>query len=215
MAAVVDLFDDAMPGLRERKKQRTRATLIDAAVTLFLEQGYENTTVDQIAAAAEVSPRTFSRYFATKYAVYLALLEDLVNAVAVELDAVPQEVSPLRALRDAHVAVLRRVPCGGVPGVTPAGIALALQVINSTRELKTAAGEIQSPAVWAALARRMGVCPDHRRLRLVNAVWSAIIVTGCGDLVANDDGLDLGPELMADRIIESFDTFTGMITAAR
>ena len=70
MTAVVNLLDDATPGLRERKKQRTRATLISAAVKLCLEQGYEHTTVDQIAAAAEVSPRTFSRYFATKDAVY-------------------------------------------------------------------------------------------------------------------------------------------------
>ena len=94
MTAVVDLLADATPGLRERKKQRTRATLIDAAVELCLEQGYEHTTVDQIAAIAEVSPRTFSRYFATKDAVYLTLLEDLVNAVAVELDAIPLEVPP-------------------------------------------------------------------------------------------------------------------------
>ena len=50
--------------------------------------------------------------------------------------------------------------------------------------------------------------PGNRRLRLVNAVWSAIIVTGCGDLVTDEDGLELGPELMVERIIESFDTFT-------
>src|SRR6476661_8469307 len=168
MTAVVELLADATPGLRERKKQRTRATLISAAVELCLEQGYEHTTVDQIAAAAEVSPRTFSRYFATKDAVYLALLEALVNAVAVELDRIPLDVPPLRALRDAHIAVLGRVRSGRVPGLSSEGIALTLQVINSTHELKMAAGEIESPAILGVLARRMGVEPGSRRLRLVN-----------------------------------------------
>ncbi|PRC43812.1 TetR family transcriptional regulator, partial [Mycobacterium sp. ITM-2017-0098] len=59
-------------GLRERKKRRTRATLINAAVGLCDRQGFDGTTVDQIAAVAEVSPRTFSRYFATKDAIALA-----------------------------------------------------------------------------------------------------------------------------------------------
>lgn len=79
MTDVGDVGAGSELGLRERKKQRTRATLINAAVQLCLEQGYEKTTVDQIAAAADVSSRTFSRYFATKDAVYLALLDALIQ----------------------------------------------------------------------------------------------------------------------------------------
>jgi AcrR family transcriptional regulator len=211
MGAAMNLVDDATTlGLRERKKLRTRAMLIRAAVQLCLKQGYEQTTVDQIAAAADVSPRTFSRYFATKDAVYMALLEGVVNAIGVELARIPHEVPVLWALKEAHIAALSRVPSGGVNGLTSDGIALMLQVINSTHELKTAAGEFQSPVITALLAERMGVEPDSRSLRLVNTVWSAIIVTGCGDLVMSSDGLELGPELMAKRINESFDEFISL-----
>ena len=55
-----------MAGLRERKKEHVRSTIQQVALRLFLEQGYEETTVDQIAAAAEVSPATVYRYFMSK-----------------------------------------------------------------------------------------------------------------------------------------------------
>ena len=101
-------------GLRERKKQRTRATLIDAAVELCERQGFERTTVDQIAAIADVSPRTFSRYFATKDAIALALIDEVLDKAAVELARQPPDIS--------HFEALRRPMCDGQRHqVAPAG----------------------------------------------------------------------------------------------
>ncbi|HEX4059968.1 MAG TPA: TetR family transcriptional regulator [Streptosporangiaceae bacterium] len=86
-------------GLRERKKARTRASLREHALRLFRAQGYAETTVEQIAEAAEVSPSTFFRYFPTKEDV---VLQDDFDPIAIEkFVAQPPELSPIAALRAA------------------------------------------------------------------------------------------------------------------
>src|SRR5687767_15680171 len=57
---------DASPGLRERKKQRTRERIVEAAFELFDERGFDGTTIADIAEAAEIAPRTFFSYFPSK-----------------------------------------------------------------------------------------------------------------------------------------------------
>ncbi|MFI9506509.1 TetR family transcriptional regulator [Nocardia sp. NPDC052566] len=90
------------PGLRERKKERTRRTIREEAFRLFREQGYGETTVEQIAAAADVSPSTFFRYFPSKEE--LALADDLDPIMFRALDDQPLDVSPLEAFKRATIA---------------------------------------------------------------------------------------------------------------
>ena len=89
----------ARTGLRERKKARTRAVIRQHAFRLFREQGYDATTVEQIAEAAEVSRSTFFRYFPTKEDVVLQDDMDLLWTEAVR--AQPPDLSPMAALRSA------------------------------------------------------------------------------------------------------------------
>ncbi|GAO08594.1 TetR/AcrR family transcriptional regulator [Streptomyces lydicamycinicus] len=91
----------APAGLRERKKQRTRDALIRAALELFTEQGYETTTIDEIAEAVDVSQRTYFRYFANKEDVAFAVQETVEARFLEALAARPAAEAPLTALRSA------------------------------------------------------------------------------------------------------------------
>ena len=85
--------------LRERKKARTRAAIREHALRLFREQGYDATTVEQIAEAAEVSPSTFFRYFPTKEDV---VLQDDMELLWMDVFlAQPAGMGPIAALRAA------------------------------------------------------------------------------------------------------------------
>jgi AcrR family transcriptional regulator len=86
-------------GLRERKKARTRAAIREHALRLFREQTYQGTTVEQIAAAAEVSPSTFFRYFPTKEDVVLQ--DDMDTRMVEALERQPADLGPVTAVRRA------------------------------------------------------------------------------------------------------------------
>ena len=95
-------------GLRERKKAKTRAAIQAAALQLFERQGYDATTVDQIAELAEVSQATFFRYFPAKEDV---VLHDRYDPLLLaDLRDQPPELSPITALRRTLRSVLGTLP---------------------------------------------------------------------------------------------------------
>jgi AcrR family transcriptional regulator len=91
---------EVRPGLRERKKQKTRETIIKVALDLFSEQGYEKTTIAEIADAADVSPRTIFAYFPSKEDILFSDLPDVQERLAKALRERPEGATALDALRE-------------------------------------------------------------------------------------------------------------------
>jgi AcrR family transcriptional regulator len=94
-------------GLRERKKARTREALHEAAMDLFSRQGFDGTTVEEIAATCEMSPRTFFRYFPTKEDVLFGDFEQRSTALVETLAAQPVDLTPLAAIHAAMRTIAR------------------------------------------------------------------------------------------------------------
>lgn len=106
-SAVLEDLLGAPLGLRERKKLKTRRAIRAAAFRRFAEQGYEATTVDQIAADADVSPSTFFRYFPTKED--LVIRDDYDPLMEAALRARPAGESLVESIRHAMVEPLRKI----------------------------------------------------------------------------------------------------------
>ncbi|MGD0084034.1 MAG: TetR family transcriptional regulator [Acidimicrobiales bacterium] len=99
---------EPLAGLRERKKAKTRLAIREHAMALFREQGYDRTTVEQIAAAAEVSPSTFFRYFPSKEEVVLQ--DDYDPLLIAAFQSQPVDTPPAKALRNAMYEVFSSMP---------------------------------------------------------------------------------------------------------
>jgi AcrR family transcriptional regulator len=161
-------------GLRERKKQRTREALINAAQELFCANGFEATTIDQIAGSVEVSSRTFFRYFTSKEDVALALADEQITAVLTAFAAQPADVAVLTAMRTAAVDVMRAFETDtrfhSLQDVISANPALlAARIERATARLDEVA---------SLIGTRMGVDPaEDPRPHLVAAVALCAVQT--------------------------------------
>lgn len=174
-------------GLRERKKARTRAAIQRHALRLFREQGYDATTVSQIAEAAEVSESTFFRYFPSKEEV--VLWDEFDPRVVDVLMAQPPEVGPIRALRIAIREVL-----GQLSPADREAMRERTDLMLAVPELRmTMLEQLASPMRLFAriIAERSGRQPDDPAVR---ALVGAIIGVSIGVMFAfaEDPKGDLG-----------------------
>jgi AcrR family transcriptional regulator len=151
----------ARPGLRERKKAKTRAAIREHALRLFREQGYDATTVEQIAEAAEVSHTTFFRYFPTKEDVVLQ--DDMELLWINALRAQPPDIPPVAALRASLHDAFASLSAGDLAKIREtAGFALSVPAVRA-RMLDELSRTTQVMAT--AIAERTGRSPDDFEVR--------------------------------------------------
>jgi AcrR family transcriptional regulator len=111
------------PGLRERKKQQTRDTIARVAVELFAERGYDETTLAEIAEAADVSPRTIFSYFDSKEEILFCEAPPELGRLKEKLEQRPDDSTTIDTLRDLlssmappdELAILRKQIIAGSP----------------------------------------------------------------------------------------------------
>ena len=166
---------DAAEGLRERKKARTREAIMDAALDLFEANGFDATTVEDIAAAADVSPRTFFRYFESKLDLIMARSDTKHTELGPLLMARPAEEGLLVAMRE----VMRRE--FGTQLEDPR-VQREFQVMLSTPTLRHLAREHfyeEEAQMVGAIAARLGVAEDSLVAHVVtsmvaSAMWATV-----------------------------------------
>ncbi|MFF1906871.1 TetR/AcrR family transcriptional regulator [Kitasatospora sp. NPDC058218] len=200
--------EGAGQGLRERKKQQTRDALIEAAHRLFFSQGFAGTTVDEIAAAVDVSQRTFFRYFANKDEVALAVMAEAEDYFIDRLRARPAGENPLEALRAAIVESWRELASRHPSG--PGSVTSALELMRMIEDTPTLlAAHLrrvteQERVVVQVLAAREGLDPaEDLRPAVMAAVFGSVL--RAAHLSWSAECEESGPEDMIALITRHFD----------
>jgi AcrR family transcriptional regulator len=163
-------------GLRERKKAKTRAAIQAHALRLFAKQGYDETTIDQIADAAEVSQSTFFRYFPTKEDVVLHDRFDPLMLAALKRE--PPELGPITAMRGAMRSVFGSLSDQELGQERLRGALIMSVPELRARSLDQMAGTLQDFS--EAVAAWLGRPPDAAIRNLVGAVFGVCMAALVG-----------------------------------
>jgi AcrR family transcriptional regulator len=181
--------------LRERKRRRTRQAIVDAATDLFVRNGYEQTTVADIAAAADIGTRTFFSYFASK--------EELLFPEGDARARAAREAIAARRPGDGPIEVLLQV-LGDITATSNDMVgplaALRMQLIRTMPAVRGRAVQLQQD-VQREIARQLAEAyPDELDEVGAAALVGAFVgaVTGALEVLLADGGTD--PEQVRDRL---------------
>lgn len=192
-------------GLRERKKERTRQAIAEVALDLFESRGFDQTTVDDIAAAADVSPRTFFRYFASKDEAVFERADDVQRAFSTMLASRPTDEPLLVSLREIGKALLADEMVDAVR------LRRVLTLVAAEPALRSRYNGLldvieRELAAWAA--DRLRVPVNDLRPRLIAAIVLA------ARRVATDTWLETPGDDLADHVTRAIDLLAAGLTEA-
>lgn len=184
--------------LRERKKAATRSQLMNVALRLFDAQGFDSTTVEEIAAAAEVAPRTFFRYFPTKVDVLFADHPEHVAFLRETLASRPPDEAVVDAVRRATLERISQVVADPSPFLTRSRLVASVPAAHAhSRYLDS---EYEAVIANAIAADRDAHRATGLETRVIaRATWSAVCA-------ARDTWLDSGAKRDPPALVnEAFD----------
>lgn len=189
--------DAATPaeGLRLRKRRETAQRITDAGMGLFIEKGYEAATLDDIAARAGISRRTFFYYFKSKDEILLSAQAGMGDMIVAALRKAPLGQRPLDAVRDAIVAV-----CGPYPAAEIVKIDRLMRSSPAVQARKQASYVAHERTLFAAL-RELWPAPERETgLRLV-----AMLAIGAMRLAFDTLCQENGKRPIVNLLNEAFD----------
>lgn len=192
-------------GLRERKKQRTRETIVRVALQQFAERGYDHTTLAQIAEAADVSTRTIFSYFDSKEDILFYDDEAVHELVKHRLESRPAGTTTVDALRE-FVAEL---------GPSDENAILRKHIVGANEELRLrerARSARIEQSIVDSIARDLGAPPDDLRPRLVAASMNAAFCT-VRELFETESGQPVSHEQVMGIIDEVLEFMRGGLEA--
>jgi len=205
MPAQEPLHLESPPGLRSRKRQKTLLAIQDAALDLFAEQGFEDTTVEQIAERAEVSSATFFRYFATKGEV-------IFSGLGWELPALYRAIVDRPGREHDLVAVQNAFYETWIPLLDTDRVVRQLRAATSSPRLIALSvhlGVRWQTVISDALAERQGLGSPDRRCNLAAAIAMAVFGNAANDWVLHGcsgrltTAIKRGFDLMEDLRVQS------------
>lgn len=158
------------PGLRERKKQQTRETIARAALQLFDERGYDETTLADIAAAANVSPRTIFAYYENKEDILFCEEADFLDRLRRMLEDRPAGTTTVDAMREFLSSI--------EPPDAAARLRKQIVMATPTLQMSMRARHAQlEPMLAASIAQDLGADPDDLRPMLITASITAAFMS--------------------------------------
>lgn len=160
-------------GLRERKKQKTRDTIVEAAFRLFAERGYDATTIADIAAAADIAPRTFFGYFPTKEAVVFHDKDQTVDGLRARLEGRADSETAIDAMRAWVADLMGEVDWQDEQERRRRALVLSTPSLREHERANMAEFE---DLLADGVARDLGIPPGSLRPRMIGAAATAALM---------------------------------------